>query len=92
MKCMVTWSYSADKWPAIMERWNEGHTKPLEKEGCKFLGRWHGAAVNRGFMLYEVDDPLSFAEVLSEWRDLLDYEVTLVTADEEIPEGYTIEG
>ena len=91
MKFMVTWSYPADRWTAVMKRWNKREPTPMEHRGCKFLGRWHGIATNKGFMLWEVDDATALAEVLNGWSDLLDYEVTLVNADEDIPEGYTVD-
>jgi hypothetical protein len=90
VKFMVQWSYPAGKWEAIAQRWNSGHKQPLQAKGAKFLGKWHGIGENKGFMLYEAEDPVVLNEVLLEWRDLLDYQVTLVVADEELPRDYTV--
>ena len=52
-------------------------------EGVTLHGRWFTASHSKGFMLVESDDPKALFRWVSEWADLIDFEIEPVVTDAE---------
>lgn len=55
-------------------------------EGVTMVGRWHKAAGLGGFLIAETSDPVALGKWMQEWTDLLEFDVTPVTDDEQVME------
>ena len=49
----------------------------------KLLGRWFTASHNRSYMLVEADQPAQLFRYVSQWNDIMDFEIDPVLTDEE---------
>jgi len=85
MKYMVSWRIAPEQYAAALDAFLESGA-PMP-EGLTSLGRWHTPGSSRGWLLCETEDPVSLAEHLAEWGDLLTIEVTRVIGDEEAAEA-----
>jgi len=66
-----------------LEKRDEVITRRLEKgmmvpEGVKILGEWTGVGRNKGFMLFEADDPKLISQFNLAWNDILKTDMHLV--------------
>ena len=52
-------------------------------EGVTLHGRWFTASHSKGFMLVEADDSKPLFRWVSEWADVIDFEIEPVVRDEE---------
>lgn len=82
MKFMLTWSLKpAHQKEAVARFLQTGGGPP---QGVKMLGRWHGPGV--GFVLAETNDAKALYEWLSQWTDVLEFNVTPVVEDADAAE------
>ncbi len=80
MKYMITF-------PLAMDTFKERGTRFLETggnppDGVTMLGRWHALGGNEAFVLAETDDPKGIYRWLSQWADLIEFDVVPVIEDE----------
>jgi hypothetical protein len=52
-------------------------------EGFKVIGEWTSLAANRGFMLFETDDPKTLLAAKFAWTDLMNFEIVPVIETKE---------
>jgi hypothetical protein len=78
---MATYEITAENRNACQERFLE--TGGLPPEGVKMLGRWHNLANLKGFILSETDYPISLGKWFQNWTDIVSFEISPVTNDEE---------
>lgn len=81
MKFMAIWEAGPESRDQAVARFKE--TGGGAPKGVKMLGRWHDVSGNAGFALGETDDPALIHRWVSEWNDLLSFEVVTVIDDEE---------
>jgi hypothetical protein len=81
MKYMVTFPLSSDNFKERAARFLETGGKP--PEGVAMLGRWHGIDMSQGFVLAESDNPRAVYKWISQWADLIEFEIVPVIEDEE---------
>ena len=81
MKFMVTFPLTHHAYKERIARFLETGAPP--PKGVTSLGRWFTASHNKGFMLVEADDPKSLFKYVSEWNDIMDFEIDPVVSDEE---------
>ena len=85
MKFMVSWTIPSGNCKGALDRFLE--TGAPVPEGLTKLGRWHAPSSTRGWLLVESDDLTMLAQHLSEWADLLEFDVTPVTEDDQAAEA-----
>ena len=81
MKFMVTFPLTHHAYKERVSRFLETGAPP--PDGVTLLGRWFTASHNKGFMLAETDDAAKLFRFVSEWTDLMDFEIDPVIGDEE---------
>jgi len=52
-------------------------------DGVTLHGRWFTASHSKGFMLVETDDPKALFRWVSEWADIMDFQIEPVLGDDE---------
>lgn len=52
-------------------------------DGLKYIDSWVEANLDRCFQLMECDDPLLFQEWISQWHDLVEFEIVPVVPSAE---------
>lgn len=77
----ITFEYAREQRDRVHERFRETGAPP--PDGVNMIGRWHGAAGNRGFLVAESSDAQAIADWLQQWTDLVSFEVTPVLTDEQ---------
>ena len=66
---------------AVYQRFRErGRMLP---EGLKYVESWTEATFDRCFQLMECEDPYLFQEWLSQWQDLVEFEIVPVVSSKE---------
>ena len=84
MKFMTTYALKPGVRDAALDRFKKtGGTPPA---GVKFLGRWHKAAGNAGFILVETGDAKLLGQWALDWNDLIVLEYFPVVDDAEFIE------
>jgi hypothetical protein len=58
-------------------------------DGLKYVGSWIEANLNRCFQLMECDDPRLFQQWISQWHDLMEFEIIPVVPSKETTETIT---
>ena len=58
-------------------------------DGLKYIDSWVEANLDRCFQLMECDDPLLFQEWISQWHDLVEFEIVSVVPTAETRELMT---
>lgn len=81
MKFMVTFPLTAETFKLRTARFLE--TGGMPPQGVKMLGRWHAADQSQGFVLAETDDAKALCKWVTEWADLIEFEVVPILDDEE---------
>jgi len=81
MKFMITFPLTHHHYKERVSRFLETGAPP--PEGATLLGRWFTVGHNKGFMLAETDDPKSLFRWVSEWTDVMDFQVEPVLEDAE---------
>ena len=81
MKYMITFPLTHHAYKERIARFLDTGAPP--PEGLTQLGRWFTASHNRGFMLVETDDHQRLFEFVSEWTDIMDFEIDPVVTEEE---------
>ena len=81
MKFMVTFPLTHHAYKERIARFLEKGAPP--PEGVTLLGRWFTASHSKGFMLVEADDAALLFRYVSEWADIIDFQVEPVVTDEE---------
>ena len=81
MQFMVTFPLTHRDYKVRVTRFLETGAQP--PEGVALHGRWFSVGHNKGFMLTETDDPKALFRWVSEWADLIDFEVEAVVRDDE---------
>ena len=81
MKFMVTFPLTHRSYKERIARFLDSGAPP--PAGVALQGRWFTASHNKGFMLVEADDPKALFEYVSEWTDLIDFEIDPVVTDDE---------
>ena len=81
MKFMVTYPLTRRGYKERITRFLETGAPPPEE--VAMLGRWFTVSHNRGFMLAETDDPKALFRWVSQWADLVDFEIDPVIEDED---------
>jgi hypothetical protein len=81
MKYMISFPLETANFKARAARFLETGGQP--PSGVTMLGRWHGLGGNRGFLLAETDDPKGIYKWVTQWADLISFEVTPVIDDED---------
>ena len=81
MQFMVTFPLTHRDYNARIARFLETGAPP--PEGVTLHGRWFAVGHHKGFMLVETDDPKALFRWVSEWSDLIDFEVDAVLRDDE---------
>ena len=81
MRFMITFPLTHNSYEERVARFLEsGAPAP---EGVTIEGRWFTASHSKGFMLVTTDDSKLLFKFVSEWTDLMDFEVEPVLTDEE---------
>ena len=52
-------------------------------DGVTIHGRWFTASHSKGFIIAEADDPQSLFRFVSQWADIMDFEIEPVVTDVE---------
>ena len=81
MKFMITFPLTHHAYKERVSRFLETGAPPPERTAL--LGRWFTAAHNKGFMLVETDDSNALFRWVSEWTDIMDFEIDPVLTDDE---------
>lgn len=81
MKFMVTFPLTHHAYKERVSRFLESGAPP--PAGVTLLGRWFTASHNKGFMLVETDDSKLLFRYVSDWTDIMDFEIDPVVTDEE---------
>ena len=81
MKYMIAFPLSADTFEERTARFLETGGSP--PEGVTMLGRWHSLGLDQAFVLAETDDPKGIYKWISQWADLVEFEVVPVIEDED---------
>lgn len=81
MKFMTTFPLTHHAYKERVTRFLENGAPP--PEGVQLLGRWFTASHSKGFMLVETDDPKALFRYVSEWADIMNFEIEPVVTDEE---------
>lgn len=84
MKYIVTFPLTTFGYAERIARFLETGAPP--PEGVTLHGRWFTLGHSRGFMLAETDDPKAIYRWVSQWTDLVDFEVHAVITDQEAAE------
>lgn len=84
MKYIVTFEMTTAGYQERVKRFLETGAPP--PQGATLLGRWFTLGHNKGFMLAETADPSTIYRWVSQWADLLDFEVYPVLEDAQIAE------
>ena len=81
MRYMVVETFRGQDAKAIYRRLrDQGRQMP---EGLTYLESWVSADLARCFQLMEADDPALFQQWISQWSDLMAFEVVPVTSGKE---------
>ena len=81
MKFMLTFPLNHRAYKERVSRFLEsGAPSP---EGMTILGRWFTASHNKGFVLVETERASLLFQYVSEWADIVDFEIDPVVTDEE---------
>jgi len=76
MKCMVIEKFKPGKIDEVYERFNEkGRMLPV---GIKYIDSWLSIDRTKCFQLMEADNLELFAQWISIWNDLIDFEIITV--------------
>lgn len=81
MKVILAWSLKSGSVKEAAKRFLGGQAAP--QPGVTMLGRWHKVDGSGGYSLYETNDPAALYAGTLPWRDLLDFESTIVLEDAE---------
>ena len=81
MKFMITFPLTHHAYKERISRFLETGAQP--PQGVTMLGRWFTAGHNKGFMLAETTDSKALFRWVSQWTDLMDFEVDPVLEDQE---------
>jgi hypothetical protein len=81
MRFMVTFPLTHHGYKERISRFLETGAPP--PDGVILHGRWFTASHSKGFMLAEADDPKALFRYVSEWTDIMDFEIEPVVTDEE---------
>ena len=81
MKFMITFPLTHHAYKERISRFLESGAPP--PDGVTLLGRWFTASHSKGFMLTEADDPKALFRYVSEWCDIMNFEIEPVVTDEE---------
>ena len=81
MLFMVTFPLTHHAYKERVSRFLETGAPP--PDGVNVHGRWFTASHNKGFMLVEADDPKPLFRYVSEWSDIMDFEIEPVVTDAE---------
>ena len=81
MNFMVTFPLTHHGYKERVARFLETGAPP--PAGVTLHGRWFTASHSKGFMLVETDDPKALFRWVSEWADLIDFQIEPVLGDEE---------
>ena len=81
MKFMISFPLTHHAYNERIARFLESGAPP--PEGVTLLGRWFTAGHNKGFMLVEAEESKHLFRYVSEWTDIMDFEIEPVVTDEE---------
>ena len=73
MKYILIWNLPHTSYKATVARFLETGGAP--PKGVTLLGRWHGMS-GRGFAILESDDAKALFEMVAQWSNLLDLNLT----------------
>lgn len=81
MNFMITFPLTQHHYKERVSRFLETGAPP--PDGVTLHGRWFTASDSKGFMLAETDDPKALFRWVSEWADIIDFEIEPVVRDDE---------
>ena len=81
MNFMITFPLTHRDYKERIARFLETGAPP--PAGVTLHGRWFTASHSKGFMLAETDDPQHLFRWVSEWADVIDFEIDPVVTDAE---------
>jgi len=81
MNFMVTFPLTHHGYKERISRFLETGAPP--PAGVTLHGRWFTASHSKGFMLVETDDSKALFRWVSQWGDLIDFQIEPVVGDEE---------
>ena len=82
MKYIVTFELTTAGYKERVKRFLETGAPP--PDGVTLLGRWYTLGHNKCFMLTETADPSAIFRCVSQWADLINFEVHAVLEDAQI--------
>jgi hypothetical protein len=82
LKYIITFELTTTGYKERVKRFLD--TGALPPDGATMHGRWITLGHNKGFMLVESDDPGSILGWLSQWTDLINFEVHPVLEDAQV--------
>lgn len=85
MQYMITFPLTNHRYEERIARFLE--TGAMPPEGVTLLGRWFTLGHSQGFALVESDNPTAIYQYMSQWADLMDFEVHAVIGDEQAAEA-----
>ncbi|MBX7246147.1 MAG: DUF3303 domain-containing protein [Candidatus Sumerlaeaceae bacterium] len=84
MKYIITFELTTTGYKERIKRFLETGAPP--PDGATLHGRWFTLGHNKGFMLAETSDPTTIYRWVSQWADLINFEVHQVLEDAQIAE------
>ena len=81
MLFMVTFPLTHHRYKERVARFLENGAPP--PPGVTLKGRWFTASHNKGFMLAESDDASALFRYVSEWSDIIDFQIEPLVTDQE---------
>ena len=81
MQFMITFPLTHHAYKERVSRFLKTGAPP--PEGVTVHGRWFTASHSKGFMLAEADDPSALFRYVSEWADIMNFQVEPVVTDDE---------
>lgn len=82
MKYIITFELTTTDYKVRIKRFLD--TGALPPDGATMHGRWITLGHNKGFMLVEANDPASIFKWVSQWNDLINFEVHPVLEDAQV--------
>lgn len=80
MQFMITFPLTHHAYKERVARFLETGAPP--PEGATMHGRWFTASHSKGFMVVETDDAASLFRWVSEWADIIDFQIEPVVTED----------
>ena len=89
MKLLVNWKMREGKLHealAVFSQMTAEQDQAQMGDGIELIGRWHDLSRGTGTAIFEVEDQSAFTKTALMWNPFMEFELSLVTDDEETRE------